>query len=330
MPRGSKPGERRGGRQKGTPNKKTVLRDAALNAAAANPNLSPLDFLLGLMRNPDLPSDLRIRMAEVAAPFVHRKPKNNLARKYGALLKVVNAAKTKAGQPAAPMEEAVAEKQSPLDYLLSVMRDANTEPEVRIRVARRVVPFVYAKAQRDRRADEAEAQIERLGALGDEFIVDPELAARLRDDTKRRYDLVYKQGCKSMGPLTPAEIEEMAVVEARMEETAAAIECPKGYGREEAKIDQEIVDRFARVPKSRMTKLELALEAQSIARIAAYGNTPAMRANRRIVGLHLRRGAAEFTGKGWTSADQEELDRLEALYPLSPPDPEDRIFPWRR
>ena len=169
-----------------------------------------------------------------------------------------------------------------------------------------------------------------MGALGDEFMVDPELAARLRDHTKRRYELVYKEGCKTMGPLTPSEIEEKAIVEARMKEMTAAIECPTGYGREEEETDQEIVKRFARVPKSRMTKLELALEAQSIARIAAYDNTPAIRANRRIVGLHLRRGAAEFTGKGWTSADQEELDRLEALYPLSPPDPEDRIFPWRR
>lgn len=47
MPRGSKPGERRGGRQRGTPNKKTALRNAALAAAAANPEILPLEFLLG-------------------------------------------------------------------------------------------------------------------------------------------------------------------------------------------------------------------------------------------------------------------------------------------
>jgi hypothetical protein len=35
MPRGSKPGERRGGRQRGTPNKKTALKNAALAAAGA-------------------------------------------------------------------------------------------------------------------------------------------------------------------------------------------------------------------------------------------------------------------------------------------------------
>ena len=50
MPRGSRPGERRGGRQRGTLNKKTVLRNAAIKAAALHSNLSPLDFLLGLMR----------------------------------------------------------------------------------------------------------------------------------------------------------------------------------------------------------------------------------------------------------------------------------------
>ena len=39
MPRGSKPGERRGGRQHGTPNKKTVLRNAAIAAASSNPDI---------------------------------------------------------------------------------------------------------------------------------------------------------------------------------------------------------------------------------------------------------------------------------------------------
>jgi hypothetical protein len=55
MPRGSKPGERRGGRQLGTPNKKTVLRNAAICAAALDPNSAPRDFMLGLVRNSDLP-----------------------------------------------------------------------------------------------------------------------------------------------------------------------------------------------------------------------------------------------------------------------------------
>ena len=74
MPRGSKPGERRGGRQKGTPNKSTALKKAALAAASADPTLTPLQFLLGVMRDPQAPTDLRIRVARAAAPLVHAKP----------------------------------------------------------------------------------------------------------------------------------------------------------------------------------------------------------------------------------------------------------------
>jgi len=74
MPRGSKPGERRGGRQRGTPNKKTALRNAALAAAAANPEILPLEFLLGIMRDPNVSSELRIKVAQVTLPFVHAKP----------------------------------------------------------------------------------------------------------------------------------------------------------------------------------------------------------------------------------------------------------------
>ncbi len=40
MPRGSKPGERRGGRQRATPNKRTVLTDRILAVVSANPTAS--------------------------------------------------------------------------------------------------------------------------------------------------------------------------------------------------------------------------------------------------------------------------------------------------
>jgi hypothetical protein len=75
MPRGSKPGERRGGRQRGTPNKKTLIKNVVFLAAAADPNRSPLDFMLALMRDPQVPLDLRIDMAAAAAPLVHARPR---------------------------------------------------------------------------------------------------------------------------------------------------------------------------------------------------------------------------------------------------------------
>src|SRR5262249_12488616 len=77
MPRGSKPGERRGCRQPGTPNKKTALVNAAFDAATSNPDLSPLDFLLGVMRDASLPPDWRIKAAQAALPYVDVKPERS-------------------------------------------------------------------------------------------------------------------------------------------------------------------------------------------------------------------------------------------------------------
>jgi|SRR6516165_630908 len=74
MPRGSKPGERRGGRQPGTPNKTTALINTAFAATTSNPGLSPLDFFLAVMRDPSIPPDWRFRAAQAAAPYVHPKP----------------------------------------------------------------------------------------------------------------------------------------------------------------------------------------------------------------------------------------------------------------
>src|SRR5277367_7048440 len=71
MPRGSRPGERRGGRKKGTPNKSTALKKAALSAASADPAITPLQFLLGIMRDPGAPTELRVQVARAAAPLVH-------------------------------------------------------------------------------------------------------------------------------------------------------------------------------------------------------------------------------------------------------------------
>ena len=53
---------------------KTALVSAAFDAATSNPDLSPLDFLLGVMRDASLPPDWRIKAAQSALPYVHVKP----------------------------------------------------------------------------------------------------------------------------------------------------------------------------------------------------------------------------------------------------------------
>ena len=73
--RGSRPGERRGGRQKGTPNKKTALTQAAIAARAANENLSPLDLTLAIMRDPHVALVTRVKLALGALSLLHTKLK---------------------------------------------------------------------------------------------------------------------------------------------------------------------------------------------------------------------------------------------------------------
>jgi hypothetical protein len=69
--RGSKPGERRGGRRKGTPNRKSV---AQVEAAAAG-GLMPLEHMLGVMCDPGEPVERRLAAAVAAARYCHCKLK---------------------------------------------------------------------------------------------------------------------------------------------------------------------------------------------------------------------------------------------------------------
>lgn len=69
MARGSKPGERRGGRVAGVRNKATQDQRDAVAASGQ----TPLDYMLSVMRDPEAPSPRRDAMATAAAPYVHPK-----------------------------------------------------------------------------------------------------------------------------------------------------------------------------------------------------------------------------------------------------------------
>jgi hypothetical protein len=98
MPRGSKPGERRGGRQKGAANK----RSRAIADKAAESGLTPLEFMLDVLRA-EMPPELkekiekeslsveliqalsiwrntRFEAAKAAAPYVHPRLQNTTVK----------------------------------------------------------------------------------------------------------------------------------------------------------------------------------------------------------------------------------------------------------
>ena len=77
MPRGSRPGERRGGRQKGTRNIKTLESEQASEAAAKKLHeIIPEAFkgdghtlLMAIYKDPEYPADVRIDAAKAALPY---------------------------------------------------------------------------------------------------------------------------------------------------------------------------------------------------------------------------------------------------------------------
>ena len=72
MPRGSAPGERRGGRQKGTLNKRTAEMLAEIEAGGE----MPLAYMLRVMRDESVPMAGRMEAAARAAPYCHAKLAN--------------------------------------------------------------------------------------------------------------------------------------------------------------------------------------------------------------------------------------------------------------
>src|SRR5271170_5996638 len=70
MPRGSKPGERRGGRQCATPNKRTVLAERILVVASCNPTATRHELLLILAKDQALRADIRMAIARKSFPAV--------------------------------------------------------------------------------------------------------------------------------------------------------------------------------------------------------------------------------------------------------------------
>lgn len=65
-------GLKTGGRQKGSRNKRTEAQAVAIETSG----LTPLDYMLTVLRDPKAEDDLRMEAARSAAPYVHPKLAN--------------------------------------------------------------------------------------------------------------------------------------------------------------------------------------------------------------------------------------------------------------
>ncbi len=62
-------GKKTGGRVKGVPNKTTLAKEASIKASG----LTPVDYMLSVMRDGSNPTDMRLDAANKVAPYVHPK-----------------------------------------------------------------------------------------------------------------------------------------------------------------------------------------------------------------------------------------------------------------
>src|ERR1700692_3759739 len=68
VPRGSMPGERRGGRTRAAPNRRTILADRIMVVLARCSMASPKQCLSKLVNDAELPADIRMAIAQKAFP----------------------------------------------------------------------------------------------------------------------------------------------------------------------------------------------------------------------------------------------------------------------
>jgi hypothetical protein len=321
MPRGSRPGERRGGRQKGTLNKKTVLRNAASSAAAANPNLSPLNYLLHVMREQTFPLETRIVAARQALPYFHSKLQALTERQatpgryedaflggnggsagerpvHVRILKGGSEVAANGGDGETPQDKNGSEggakrsrpnaveigrdgKLTPLQFLLDVMRAPNTSGHLRLRIAALVAPYIHSR----RIADGPPAIIVE-DPTG--FSIDPARAIELRD-AKRRYDFVLTTRISQ-----PEHWKrEAAGLEARIAEIQRSLQCPcpSRYSDEQRDRDKDRLKALLRVRHSgrKLSMQEDMEEAWLTARVDSWSTIPEAAMRERLRELDDRR-----------------------------------------
>ena len=130
MPRGSEPGERRGGRQRATPNKRTVLTDRILAVASAHPSAARHEVLTILVKDPALPADIRIAVARQSLPARASRSTKALAARSYARSSSTGMAPDARGDVASQGSHKPAHSPAPvtLDVLFSVAQDVTTIP----------------------------------------------------------------------------------------------------------------------------------------------------------------------------------------------------------
>ena len=340
--RGSRPGERRGGRQKGTPNKKTAYMRAVMVALSAGPKVTPMDLMLAVMRDPHVALDMRVKMALKALPRLHRKlhagespslvgdqslPIENLStdarRVEGPSMggSVNEAAGIKTEKPSsgawasgALADVLIPEREGangtglmPLPFLLAVLNDAKTPAAIMLKVASATMPYTHPR-QSTRPAKPSVAP-DRFG-----FTVEPALARKLRNEIARFSVLKKRRNPHPRDRKTIQKLNEKILCKARN----AAESWPSCYSAQQVATDKEKIEYLWRKRRSRrkLTPNEDAALAHINARYCAFASGSEAQARARLRVLKDKaRIQRQVNDRPLNRGEKCELHFLTILYP---------------
>ena len=281
----------------------------------------PLDFFLTLMRQADLPLEFRVTAAEQALPLAHRKPKpaNHTYGRSGTVANKKIGPRVKVMKVAA---DANPHGVTPLGFLLSLMRDANNDPALRLRAAGLVAPYLHPKGEPNEAPGEMRVVDDPYGFgadIGDRHKSIEQAQERL--DSLLRAVPTPAQGdgqgfdrwlaaCKK-AKQTPEYLE----LEKSIAEKQEALKCPPNYKELDSREDRARLKELETEGKKRpLTAAEEHEQKYLHGRLAAYALTPELADCARMNFLKALR--ADLL----TPEEKEELKKLEARYPDVPLD----------
>ncbi len=334
MPRGSKPGERRGGRQRATPNKRTVLTDRILAVASANPTASCDEIVAILVKDQAPAADVRVAIARkwfAGARSRSAKGRSKKGHDRG-LQAIERTAPTKSDrgvasatpQPTigASPDASTTTTRAMLPVLFGIVQDSATTPAERRQAASELGQYFLPKKPTQKRSNRGKLIPDQYS-----FVVDPDVARELRN-TK------LELACLSKRKFTPHAVAQKATkLQARIKEIHESLQCPcpSKYRLKDkfdgADVDGQIVrdyDRLKilgerRADKQVFTPEEDLEEAICTARYDSFIKGPEMAARYRLAELREKKRAAENGyGPPFTPAQQAAFRLLALLYP-SPP-----------
>jgi len=338
MLRGSRPGERRGGRQRSTPNRRTVLRDRILSIGSDHPSAPQRAFFLKLVKDRMLPADIRMAVAPKCFP-----PKRTRSFRKDQL-RTLAGSRTRIGQIHAAQSSAVATNglralavgpairdwnPQALEALLGVVQDTTANPIARRKAALKIAEFLLPNRQEGKKM------------IPDEygFSIGPNLASAYRDIQLELRALVNAPSHK-----IPAIAKRIKTLEARSAAIRQRLQlpCPTQYGNAEAGKDLVKLMHFTslRDNETALSEAQQDEEAHRKARFDVFNASPESIARRRRQELEdaERRFRGSRLGRVFyapplSRKDRNDLKLLRWLYPKQahnrPQLDDDRLDPHR-